>query len=123
MTTSALGAKKHEHVQSVVICFAKTVSLISTNLKTVTANLFVNTALRNISVRIQKMPKTDTRKKIKIGAYIKRGREKAGLTQEQLAKALGVSQSRISACESGTRGFKATEYVLATELFKRRDLQ
>lgn len=50
---------------------------------------------------------------IAFGEYIKRGREKKGYTQTEIAEQLGVTQSYYSKIESGTRNL---DFVVALKI-------
>ena len=46
-------------------------------------------------------------------------REARGLTQQQAAEALGISQSRLSAMERGQRNVNATEIAVFMRFYKK----
>ena len=52
----------------------------------------------------------------KLGALLAQAREKAGLTQVELAKRLGKPQSFVSAYESGQRRIDLLEFVRIAEV-------
>ncbi len=56
----------------------------------------------------------------KIGAFIKNLREKKGMTQAALAKALSTSQSAIARMESGKQNFTTKELAKVSEALERR---
>jgi transcriptional regulator with XRE-family HTH domain len=55
-------------------------------------------------------------------AFLKRlvsARERAGLTQQQVATALGIPQSRVSRMESGERRIDVIELAIFAKLYRR----
>ena len=70
------------------------------------------------------MPKTNTKKndQEKIGVFIKDLREERGLTQAELANALGSSQSAIARMEKGEQNLTVAQLAKVSELLGRQIL-
>jgi transcriptional regulator with XRE-family HTH domain len=58
-----------------------------------------------------------------LGVRLKDARERCGLTQGQVGKALGIPRNCVTRIETGDRGLDALELVVLSQLFKRSPLQ
>jgi len=76
----------------------------------ISADAFFESLLENPEVRIRYQ---EERSKTEIAATIRAARKRAGLTQEQLAKKIGSTQSVIARLESGNDARSPTLPLLA----------